>query len=311
MKTAISGQHIYKQILETPMLTDHEEQELYARIEENDGSARMELVNGYLPLAYSLAKKYIIPGLSFDDLYQTAAEGLIHAAGTFDPAQGLKFSTYALTVMSRAVWGEMNRNSRSVRLPAQIRKRLAEYNRFSESFFMENGRTPIDEEAANALFLSTEDIQVLRIAGQPELSLDQPIAEDGEDDELTLLDVTPGEGDFTDGIAEESERAETIREVRKCVNDLPEEERDVISGLYFAGLTASALAEKRGKTVSEVRKAHRKGLNHLQRSPLRRLRAREYFISSHAYRSSWRAWKEHFETSSTEYTVLKLIERGL
>lgn len=312
MKTAISGQYIYTQILDIPTLSEQEEQELYARIAENEDGARMELANRYLRLAYSLAGKYTAHDSAvFDDLYQTAAEWLIRASETFDPSQGFMFSTYAMTLMMRGVWGEISRNSRGVRLPAQIRKRLAEYSRFSESFYKENGRTPTDDEAASALSLSLDELQSIRIVGQLELSLDQPLSEDDEAEELTLLDVTPGEGDPADSIAEETEQAETIREVRRCVNGLPQAEREVIKGIYFDKLTPSALAEESGADVSAVRKAHRKGINHLRQSPLRKLIARRYFIERHTYHSSWRTWKEHGETSSTEYTALRLIEKGL
>ena len=66
---------------------------------------RNALVSQYLPLVYSLTRKFShhSPYLRHEDLVQEGFFGLIYAAEEFDPSRGTQFITYA----SRAIWSKM------------------------------------------------------------------------------------------------------------------------------------------------------------------------------------------------------------
>ena len=66
---------------------------LFAR--RDDPAAREELIRTHSGLAASLARRFIAPGQSPEDLVQVAMVGLIKAVDRFDPSRGTSFSTYA------------------------------------------------------------------------------------------------------------------------------------------------------------------------------------------------------------------------
>jgi RNA polymerase sigma-B factor len=59
-------------------MTDADDRQLLRRWrEDGDEGARLELVERMLPLARSLARRYVNKGESLDDLEQVAALGLV------------------------------------------------------------------------------------------------------------------------------------------------------------------------------------------------------------------------------------------
>lgn len=65
----------------TPARRAHEEQALFARLAaDRDARARDALVERYMPLARSLARRYQRAGDPLDDLLQVASVGLIKAS---------------------------------------------------------------------------------------------------------------------------------------------------------------------------------------------------------------------------------------
>lgn len=301
----------YRQISETPPLTEEAEQSVFARIRAGDPTARQELSTGNMRLALYVAREFDWSGIPFDDLFQTAFLGLMQAAEHFDPAQGFKFSTYAVSTMKNTLWRVIQDSGRSVHIPEHTRRRINEYNKYRESYFKVNGRNLTDYEAAAGLCLEVEDIEELRILMQAETSFEQPIAEDNDGSELTLADITPGDGDLADSVIEEAEREELNRVLHRCVDDLPEDERAVINEVYFHNRTVDAWADSTGRKPAEARRLHRRGLEHLRSSQIAKLLRRKELIAHYAYNTSWSTWKEHYETSATEFTALKLIEAGV
>lgn len=82
----------------------------------------LQLVEDHLRLAYLLAarcrrRSRLAARLSPDDCAQASVLGLLLAARRFDPARGVRFSTYALYFCQRAIWDEVRRSAGVVVLP--------------------------------------------------------------------------------------------------------------------------------------------------------------------------------------------------
>src|SRR5919197_333101 len=73
-----------------------EDRELFERyLDERDPVDRELLVERFLPLARSLAGRYLRHGEAFDDIFQVACLGLVKAIDGFDVTRGRAFSSYA------------------------------------------------------------------------------------------------------------------------------------------------------------------------------------------------------------------------
>ena len=76
-------------------LTPQEEHEALCRMREGDDSAREMLIEHNMRLIVHIARKYKVPGCTFDDLISIGAIGLIKAVRSYDMHSGTTLSTYA------------------------------------------------------------------------------------------------------------------------------------------------------------------------------------------------------------------------
>jgi len=83
-----------RQSFQKPMSPD-EERVALARMREGDETARQELIERNMRLIVHIARKYKVPGCTFDDLISIGAIGLIKAVRSYDPDAGTSLSTYA------------------------------------------------------------------------------------------------------------------------------------------------------------------------------------------------------------------------
>lgn len=83
-----------RQSFQKPM-SPYEEREALARMKEGDETARQELIERNMRLIVHIARKYKVPGCTFDDLISIGAIGLIKAVRSYDPDAGTSLSTYA------------------------------------------------------------------------------------------------------------------------------------------------------------------------------------------------------------------------
>ena len=125
-----------------------EEQALFERLHAGDATARVALVNRFLPLARRLA--WGMRGCEdLDDLEQVAAMGLVKAIDRFNLARGFAFSTFAVPTIQ----GELKRHYRdrvwSVGVPRTVRERCVRVERVSSALSGELGRPPTVAEIAD------------------------------------------------------------------------------------------------------------------------------------------------------------------
>jgi RNA polymerase sigma-B factor len=95
------------------------EQLLGAWCNERDFEARRKLIELYLPLVRSLARRFATSGVPLDDLSQVGAVGLINAVDRFDPSRGPSLAAYAIPT----IVGEIRRHLRDARAPVRMSRR--------------------------------------------------------------------------------------------------------------------------------------------------------------------------------------------
>jgi RNA polymerase sigma-B factor len=136
-----------------------DERALFARYV--DGRApvdREALVERFLPLARSLARRYERPGEPFDDVFQVACFGLIKAVDRFDPGRDVSFSSYA----TPTIVGEIKRYYRdhtwAIRVPRGVKDRSLIVGQKLTERSSRLGRQPTVAELAEACALDEEQV---------------------------------------------------------------------------------------------------------------------------------------------------------
>lgn len=206
--------------IEDELLTREQERELAKRKERGDQEAREKLIKHNLRLVISIAKKYknSTSGVDFMDLIAAGNEGLIKAVDKFDWRKGFRLSTYATWWIRQRVFKTLDDESRTVRIPAHritlARKIRREEQRQAEDL--------TNEELAERLDASVEEIKVTKKARQSTSSLDQPLEQGGGTTKADLYAVDSQEVD------ESSERE--LREKLKEVMDqeLTDREKQIV-----------------------------------------------------------------------------------
>jgi RNA polymerase sigma-B factor len=142
-----------------PSRASHTEEDvLWARRTAGDPEARARLIERYLRLAHTLARRYVRTSEPIEDLEQVASLGLLRAVDRFDPERGASFSTFAVPT----ILGELRRHFRdhtwAVRVPRELRDAWVAVDRARESLSAELGRSPSPVEVSRATGLSIERV---------------------------------------------------------------------------------------------------------------------------------------------------------
>jgi RNA polymerase sigma-B factor len=241
------------------LLTDGEILAAYA--EGRDPELRAALVERFLPLARSMAKRYRKAEEPFDDLLQVASLGLLKAIDRFDPQRGIAFSSFAVPT----IVGELRRHFRdrcwTIRPPRELQERALEVERYRSELTTRLGRSPSVREVGQALELDDEQVLDALQAhqGMRAASLDAPRGT-GHDGEATLADAT--------GAADpELERAEQRAMLERMLAHLDERERRVLSLRFEQDLTQEEIGRLVGVSQMQVSRIIRGALSKLAAAP--------------------------------------------
>src|SRR3712207_151365 len=156
------------------LLTHAEEIDLSKRAKAGDKRARQRLIEKNLRLVISVAKKYRGMGLPFEDLIQEGNIGLMKAIEKFDPDRGWRFSTYATWWVRQAVQRAVADKGRTIRVPVHMSEKIRKTARTYNELSAELVREPTDEEVAERLEWTPEEVRGVKDAMPDAASLNQP-----------------------------------------------------------------------------------------------------------------------------------------
>ena len=103
--------------------TEFSEYDLFCEYKRTrDKDLRNSIIESYTYIAEILSRRFINRGVEYDDIYQVACMGIIHAVDRFDPDRGVKFATFA----TPTVLGEIRKYFRDRGFFIKIPRRLYE-----------------------------------------------------------------------------------------------------------------------------------------------------------------------------------------
>ena len=223
-----------------------EERQLFARYQgSGDRDAHEALVQRFLPLARSLARRYERSSEPLDDLVQVASLGLLKAIDRFDPARAVAFSSFAVPT----IVGELKRHFRDkgwwLRVPRDLQDLAFRVERVADELTSELGRAPTPDEVAARIGVPVEQVLDARDAAGAYRPgpLDPPRA-DTEDDWHTI-DVF--------GVEERGyELAEQGATLERLLTVLDDREREIVRLRFAQDLTQSEIGARLGISQMHV-----------------------------------------------------------
>ena len=170
---------------------------LRAYHEGGDARARKRLVELYLPLVDSLARRHTYTSEDYEDLFQVGCIGLINAIDRFDPERGAELAAFAVPNIAGEIQRYLRDRVDTVRLPRRIQELRGPAGRAVADLSVRLGRTPTTEEVAAELDADERDVALAldaaRASSAVELEPDSEAAgRDVADDRLFLADAFRG-----------------------------------------------------------------------------------------------------------------------
>lgn len=179
-----------KEISRIVLLTPEEEKELAVRIRNGDKNARNKLIKANLRFVVSIAKLYQRQGLSLPDLIHEGNIGLIRATEKFDETLGFKFITYAVWWIRHAITDAIANQSSTVNFPVNIIETLKKIRKSINIFEQKHGRAPTEEELAEMLDITSDNIHYALKANAAQYSMDTK-HDNRHGDETSMIDILP------------------------------------------------------------------------------------------------------------------------
>ena len=220
-----------------------------------DKQAREVLIEKNLGLVHHIVKRFLNRGVDAEDLFQIGCIGLMKAVDKFDLAFDVKFSTYAVPMIS----GEIKRFLRDdgmVKVSRSLKENGWKITRAREQFQHEHGREPTLEEIAKVTGLSTEEVVMAMDAGAEVESIYKSVYQ-SDGNEIYLVDQIAGKNN-------EREKLLNHMLLKQLLSELEGEERELIRLRYFQGKTQTEVAGRLGIRQVQV--------SRLEKRILRRLR---------------------------------------
>ncbi len=244
-----------------------------------------KILNSYLRLAVSYARKYSSYGLPIDDLIHEGVLGIMHALEKFDTSRDFRLSTYASWWIRASIQDYILKNWSVVRTGStasqkalffNLKKIKQQINDVSREFM---GQEELNE-VSNMLKVKSIEVQNMesRLAGG-DLHLNQKVDNESENDLMSLL---PDDRQNPEETFEDFNDKKIQKDfINKAIDTLNEREKTIIRLRKFRekSITLDELGQKLKISKERVRQIETKALEKLKKSILEiSQQNKEFFI---------------------------------
>ena len=235
----------------------------YARTK--DQQVRDRLILTYAPLVKYVAGRLgsgLPAHVDEGDLVSYGLLGLIGAIERFDPERDIKFETYAISRIKGSIIDELRAMDW---VPRSVRARARDIERAIAELEAKLGRAPSDEEIANKVGLTQEELgdSLTEISRSSIAALDElwTVGSSGGD-AISLIDTI--EDESAQGPQDALSQTEMREAIGEAIARLPEREKLVVTLYYYEELTLREIGEVLGVTESRVSQLHTKAILRLK-----------------------------------------------
>ena len=230
---------------------------LIRKSHEGDKEAREQIVKENVGLVWCVVRRFYGRGAEPEDLFQIGSIGLLKAIDKFDLSYDVKFSTYAVPMIS----GEIRRFLRDdgmIKVSRSLKELSYKIQQERERMTRSLGREPNLQELSEKLGLEREEIvQAMESAAEVE-SLHKPIHQK-EGSEIRLMDK----------LEEKDQREEDVLDrivLQEALETLEPEERQLIYLRYFANKTQSDVGKSMGISQVQVSRMEKRILQRMKKN---------------------------------------------
>jgi len=203
-----------------------------------------ELIEKNKELIYSIV--YRFKNYDIEDLFQVGCVGLIKAYNNYCSEYNTKFSTYAYTYIIGEIYHYINMNH-TIKLNHEYAKINKGIKHAEEYLTQQLYRVPTDLEIANFLEIDLYKLQEIRNI-----------------EYLESLDYNYDNNNLYDIINIENLDKETLIDLKNAFNNLTDEERNLITKLYFYNMTQENVAKELNVNQVKVSRLLKKTLTKMK-----------------------------------------------
>jgi RNA polymerase sigma-32 factor len=212
-----------------PFLSKEEELQLFHEYQQlGTREAAVKLILANLRVCVAIASEYGLAGIDQMDLIQEGNVGLLQAMKKFDPTRNVRFYAYAAWWVRAYVLRYLLNNFRLVKLGTTQEQRRLFYNLRREKAKLERqGYVPDPKLLADRLNVRERDVvEMDQRLGSWELSLDQPMTDEGEG---TFHDLLPSDqAPIDDQLANSQLRILFRKKLGEFAKMISEREEDIL-----------------------------------------------------------------------------------
>ena len=229
---------------------------LIAQAQAGDRKAREVLIEKNLGLVHHIVKRFAGRGYDCEDLFQVGSIGLIKAIDKFDLNYDVRFSTYAVPMIT----GEIKRFLRDdgmIKVSRSIKELGVKVRAAREEMTYALGREPTIEEIAGRLGTSREEVAASLEAAAEVESLYRP-ADSGDENSTYLMDR----------LAQDNNDHEDLLNrmvLKDLMEGLEEEQREIILRRYFYNETQTQIAGELGISQVQVSRLEKRILKEMRK----------------------------------------------
>ena len=206
-------------------------------------------------LIWSIVRRFMNRGYEPEDLFQIGSIGLLKAIDKFDTGYDVKFSTYAVPMIT----GEIKRFLRDdgmLKVSRTIKENAVKIRGVRETMSSELNREPTIEELSRKTGISKEDV-VLALDSANEVESLHKTVYQGDGSAILLMDRLE---------ENRNDQEELLNRLllEELLKELSDQERELITLRYFEEKTQSDIAKRLGISQVQVSRMEKRILTRLR-----------------------------------------------